>query len=140
MRRVALISCSKRKLPEFHQAQHFYQGSKFKKSLIYTKGKFDKTYVLSAKYGLVELTDILEPYNLSLYSLSTTQRKQWAKEVTKQIKNLEDIDNTEFTLLAGEAYYENIEKMLPFTQIPLEGLDIIASHKWLNQEIEKDNN
>jgi hypothetical protein len=63
MRTIALISCGKSKRREKAPAQQLYTGALFQKSLAYARRiKSDEIYILSAHYGLVELTQEIAPY------------------------------------------------------------------------------
>lgn len=65
--KVELISCSKSKRSYKCKASELYSPSKlFSLSYQYAKTFADKIYILSAKYGLVEENEIIEPYEKNL--------------------------------------------------------------------------
>ena len=89
--RVALLSCTKSKKTYACSAKEMYSPSTlFSKALAYTSRRYEAIYVLSAKYGLLELDTVIEPYNLTLKSLSKQQKKIWAVKTFGMIeaKNL----------------------------------------------------
>ena len=65
-----------------------YQGQLFKKSYLYAiKLNPDKIFILSAKYGLLELNDIIEPYNITLNNTPNAIIKNWSEKAIQQLKN-----------------------------------------------------
>ncbi len=134
--RVALISCVSQKLDHEAPAEEFYISSLFRKNLEWAKlGNFDKIYILSAKYGLVELDFKLKPYDKTLNKMAIKDRRTWADDVWGDILNDHDLDNTQFTFLAGTRYREFLEDRLPFTEVPMRGLQIGKQLQWLTREI-----
>lgn len=81
---IAFISCVKTKQ---NKAQDMYISDLFKKSLKYAKQHADKIYILSAKYGLLKLDEIIYPYEKTLNGLSEYEKKEWAYKVFKQFIN-----------------------------------------------------
>jgi len=81
-------------------------------------------FILSAKHGLLSLNQTVKPYEQTLNSMPTREVKAWAEHVLKQLKEVCDIKNTEFTFLAGDKYRKFLLPHLPSTIIPLEGLPI----------------
>ena len=62
MKKIALLGCTKRKLPQKAKVKNLYQGSLFKLSLAYgEKLGYEEILVLSAKHGLLELDTEIEP-------------------------------------------------------------------------------
>jgi hypothetical protein len=62
------------------------------------------------------------------------ERNKWARNTLEQLKSKFDINNTEFTILAGKNYYENLEPFLPNVNLPkeLKGLPIGKRVQMLN--------
>ncbi len=125
--KIGFISCSSKKLNKKCCAKELYSPSTlFFYALKYCLINYDKTYILSAKYGLVELEDILEPYNLTLNKMNKEEINNWAQRTSFQIKEkllISDCDELYFH--CGERYcsvikYLNIYKIYH----PLEGLII----------------
>ena len=100
--RVALISCVKTKAGKPCQARDLYQGQWFPKAYAYAKKQnVDKILILSAKYHVLEETDVIEPYDLTLNKMSTAEKRTWAEEVLKQLSSKTDLEHDEFIILAG---------------------------------------
>ena len=47
----------------------------------------DKIFVISAKYHVLELDEIIKPYNVSIDHLSKDKQISWGIEVAKQLKD-----------------------------------------------------
>lgn len=123
--KVGLISCTKKKKSSSCQAQELYSESTlFSYALDYCQKHYDKIYILSAKYGLVELNQKIKPYNLTLKTMKKDERKKWAEKTAnglrKKIKK-EDI----LYFHAGKYYREFLIPLLNNkTKIPLKRLGI----------------
>lgn len=81
---IAFISCVKKKRNYPCKAQEMYISDLFKKSLNYAKKHADKVFILSAKYGLLNLDEMIFPYEKTLNGLSECEKKRWAYKVFKQ--------------------------------------------------------
>jgi hypothetical protein len=87
MRKIILISCVSKKLPHKASARHLYISPQFKKNLAYAQRLDpDAIFVLSAKYGLVDLDQEIEPYDLTLNTMSTDRIKVWAVRIDSIIR------------------------------------------------------
>nr|WP_256336780.1 DUF6884 domain-containing protein [Paenibacillus sp. OK060] len=91
-------------------------------------------YILSAKYGLIEKDELIEPYDITLNNMKSDERKAWAKEVAKNILTL-DVSHIDF--YAGQKYRQYLIPLLELKgiicAIPLEGLGIGEQLKYLNE-------
>jgi len=84
---LGLVSCTKSKRSYPCKAYEMYSPSNlFKKAYRYATRRYDKVVILSAKYGLLFPNDEIEPYELTLKSVSTKERRQWSNKVFKQMK------------------------------------------------------
>src|SRR5687768_5389028 len=97
MRTIALISCGKSKLSKPASAQELYIGDLFQKSLAYARHrKADAIYILSAKYGLVDLEQRIEPYEKTLNRMPAAEVKAWADQVLGELRSRTDFKNDKF--------------------------------------------
>ena len=63
------------------------QSTLFKLSYLFAKMiGCDDIYVLSAKYGLLNEEEIIEPYDETLNRKNITERRNWADKVIAQLK------------------------------------------------------
>jgi hypothetical protein len=100
---IALISCTKSKRGSTASAALLYTSTLFNKSLLYAQSNADRTYILSAKHGLLSLDDTIDPYELSIKSLNASQKIEWAQKVGGRLRQLVAAkDNV--CLLAGREY------------------------------------
>ena len=125
MKTIVLISCVSKKLTHPAKARDLYVSPLFKKNLAYVqKLKPDAIYILSARYGLVELDQRIEPYDLTLNTMTAQQVKLWADRVLSQLSERADLAKDHFIFLAGQKYRKYILPELASYEIPLEGLPI----------------
>jgi hypothetical protein len=102
-RKIAFTGCGKKKKSTPCPARHLYQGVLFQKTLAYVlKEGFSEIFILSAKYGVVELDQIIPPYEKTLKAMSRKEKEEWTLLVNRQIqeKNLFG----EFWIFAPAAY------------------------------------
>jgi hypothetical protein len=142
---VALIACCKRKLDQETRAERLYQGTLFKASLAYARHiRADHILILSAKYGAIHLDEIIQPYDLSLTTMTVHQRRQWAQLAIARINarlrlsaGSSDPLSFRWLILAGKLYRDPLLPHLgPLAtlQIPLAGLPIGKQVAWLQSQ------
>ena len=141
MKTIILIACGKEKRREASKAKDLYQGTYFQKTLEYAyilskKYKAD-IYILSAKYGLLELDTIINPYNFTLNDINERYKKNWSYRVIKELnKRIKKTDRVIF--LAGKNYNKYLKMYYKNNLDPLEGLRIGEKMKRLNELIEEE--
>lgn len=128
---IAFIGCSLKKRNSPCRAEEMYQGDFFKKALFYCKKKYDKVFILSAKYGLLELDTLIEPYDMTLTKFTTLQKKRWAFNVKKQLTE-KKIEGSFFFYCSRDYHmYLEGEKVL-------EGIGRIGfQSKWITNKVKK---
>lgn len=121
---IAFISCGKRKQNHSCKASDMYIGDYFKKNLEYAKKIADKVYILSAKYGLLHLDDIISPYEYTLVKKTERIKKIWAYKVYCQLKE-ENIDfNEPAIFIAGREYSSYLIQKFPNGKMPFKNMRI----------------
>lgn len=124
-KRIALIACVAKKKPYKSKAYELYDSPLFKFALAYAKHQnSDEIYVLSAKYGLIHINEVIEPYNETLLTKSIAERKQWAARVLQRLDKETNLEHDEFLILAGNRYREFLLPNIKNYNIPVEGLSI----------------
>lgn len=123
--KIGLISCTKKKKSYSCEAEELYsKSSLFRYALKYCKKHYDKVYILSAKYGLINLHQKIEPYDKTLNTMNKKERKEWAEKTASQLKKKikkEDI----LYFHAGKNYREFLIPLLDNQKkIPLKHLGI----------------
>lgn len=122
---IVFLSCVSQKRDYPCQAQEIYISDLFKKSLSYARTlNPDKIYILSAKYGVLELTDIVHPYNLTLNKMSEQDRKRWAYRCYLQLKNKNINFDEEAIFLCGKNYNKYLIRKFRNGKYPLKHLGI----------------
>jgi hypothetical protein len=125
---LALISCTKKKADRRCSARELYSASSFfRKALNVAEAVSDKVYVLSAKHGLVELSDRLSPYEMTLVGAPRKIQKEWSEKVYESLKRTRPYREAGTILwFSGMDYRrylaENIREDGKLSVIPLEGL------------------
>jgi hypothetical protein len=138
MKNIVLISCVSKKLDRKSTVENIYTSSLFKKNLTYAKSlKPSEIFILSAKHGLLKLTDEIEPYDKTLNKMRVNERKEWSKTVINQLKSVADLKNDEFTFLAGDKYRKYLLPELSKVKIPMKGLKIGEQLQWLTKQNKK---
>ena len=71
--KIAILNCVNKKHEIKQQAQDLYYGISWDAKSAFVKTRYDKWYILSAKYGLIEPTTIIEPYTWRVDFLTRRQ-------------------------------------------------------------------
>ncbi len=134
MKKIVLISCVSKKLPHLASAQDLYVSPLFRLNLQYArKLQPDAIYILSAKHGLLDLDNDVEPYNLTLNDMATRQVQAWAEQVLEQIKQRADLSRDHFVFLAGLKYRKFLVPRLVSYEVPMQGLTIGRQLQFLSE-------
>jgi len=139
-KKIVLVSCVSKKDDKPQPAADLYQSHWFKKASAYAKQIGDEWYILSAKHGLIDPTEVIAPYDVTLNNMKSSDRKLWAKNVFEKLKDLLS-PGDEIVFLAGTKYRENLitplEKLGVQVSIPMKGLRIGEQMSWLNKKIKQ---
>lgn len=121
---VAFISCVKEKRIGEYKAKDLYTSDFFRKSLGYVNNKYDKIFILSAKYGLLDLNDKIENYEMTLNDFSKIEKVEWSVMVCNQLETKVD-DSDDLYFYVGNNYREHLLPLLSNKCfVPLEGKGI----------------
>ncbi|HTV30261.1 MAG TPA: hypothetical protein VMF32_21095 [Xanthobacteraceae bacterium] len=102
---VVLISCVKSKRAQRCRAGDMYTSPLFWKTMAYAQSLKPKSiFILSAKYGLLSPDDTIEPYEQTLKTMKTGERRAWAEAVLSALRQNCDLDADTFVFLAGDPY------------------------------------
>lgn len=134
----ALISCSKSKGGHRDLARDMYVSPLYRKSVLVAEGWSLSFSILSAKYGLLDPNETIEPYDLTLKGASRQFKSEWADKVDQQIRNSID-PRKHLIVMAGDDYYTpltdaGIKNPLKFS-VPMRGLSLGKRLVFLNQSI-----
>jgi len=103
--RIGLVGCVKSKINRSAAAKDLYTSALFRGARRQVEKTCDAWYILSAQHGLVAPEMVLAPYDRTLSSASTSERRRWAQRVLNQIDHaLGHISGLEFEVHAGSSY------------------------------------
>jgi hypothetical protein len=86
MARVGLLSCTRNKKPYVCTARELYSESEnFRRHLASAESHYSKTFVASAKHGLVALDQLLAPYDFNLDEYTVDERDVWARFIASRL-------------------------------------------------------
>jgi len=136
MKKIVLISCVKKKLDHKAKAKDMYISTLFRYNLEYAYSLHaDKIFILSAKYGLLELDKEIEPYEKTLNNMSSAEIKNWASSVSNQLNTVANLKEDKFIFLAGEKYRKYLLPYLMHYEIPMIGLPIGKQLNFLKKHV-----
>ncbi|MDR0811636.1 MAG: hypothetical protein LBN23_05130 [Paludibacter sp.] len=108
--RIGLVSCVKKKINDGkgHCAKDLYCSTLFAGQLKLSQTENEKTFILSAKYGLLELDDMISYYDETLIGKPKAEKDKWADGVVSQLESKKiAIDGTnDFVFYAGNDYFK----------------------------------
>jgi hypothetical protein len=79
--RVGLVGCVKTKRPSSAAARDLYCSPLFEGRRAWVESTCGRWMILSARYGLVDPDDIIDPYDQSLTTASAAEKRLWTKQV-----------------------------------------------------------
>ena len=124
-KRIVLISCVSKKLSHLAKVRDLYTSPLFRLNLRYAESlKPDGIYVLSAKHGLLDLEQEVEPYEQTLNAMKSQEIRLWAAKVLRQLSEVSSPEVNEFVFLAGDRYRKYLLPHIKHARIPLQGLRI----------------
>ena len=124
-RTIVLISCVSEKLAHPAPAAELYMSPLFRGSLSYARWRKPRAiYILSARYGLLSLDQVIAPYNLTLNDMGESQIRDWADGVLEQLRKVGDLEHDRFIFLAGLKYRKYLVPHIRHCEVPMEGLSI----------------
>ena len=142
MRTIYLVSCVSKKKRGKHLAKDIYDSPWFKKARVYVEQRLqhaDRWFILSAKHGLLDPDDAIEPYEKTLTRMKKEDRRNWAEQVINRLTSFtKQVDR--IVILAGKRYrellYDELSAICQYIEIPMEGMRIGEQLRWLTQQID----
>ena len=135
---IALVACVSKKNKRPKVARDLYISDWFKKASAYAEKNSDKWFILSAKYGLVDLNSIIAPYDETLNNMPVSKRRTWSLKVMQDLRPQVNAGD-KIVILAGQKYREFLVKPLHSAgcqvEIPMEGLRIGEQLSWLSKHL-----
>jgi len=116
------------------QARELYCSTWFLKARDYVEAHALPWFILSAKYGLVNPDQVIQPYNLTLKDMAADERRAWARMVASGLQGKCE-KGTFIIIFAGQYYREYLIPVIEGwgceIEVPLRGLGIGQQLKWL---------
>jgi len=139
-RRVGFAGCAKQKRNTRSRAKDLYISNLFIKARQYVESNYDRWFILSAKYGLVEPEAYIEPYDETLNEKTVEERRKWSKRVFSQIiSKLPNSSQYELYFHAGAKYREFLIPLLVEVgyscKVPLKGMKIGEQLSWYKRQL-----
>lgn len=133
---IVLLSCASKKLCNKSRAEDLYISDLFKKCLKYARSlEPDRIYILSTRYGLLDLDEEIYPYDETLNKMPISEVRKWASRVISQLEEKVDLQNDEFIFLAGEKYRKYLLPHIKNYKIPMKNLCIGKQLRWLKNAL-----
>ncbi len=136
MEKICLVACVSRKQSHTAPAEDLYVSPLFKGARVLAKTRFDRWYILSAKYGLLEPDREIQPYNQTLNKMPRKERLDWANLVLGQLINCTRQTDI-LAFIAGDRYRQFLIPELLKNgykiEVPLEGLSIGKQLSWFKK-------
>ena len=133
---VVFIGCVKLKQNKPCAAENMYISTLFKYGLAYAKKlKPRKIFILSAKYGVLELTDVISPYNETLNTKTKKENQLWAYKCYNQLKEKQIDFNEPVVWLCGENYRKYLMQKFANNNVPIKGLGLGNQLKFYKKNV-----
>lgn len=136
---ITLVPCGKAKQDKAAPAGQLYTSPSFALARAYAQ-HHGRWLILSAKHGVLDPTDLVEPYDETLTGQSQEHRQAWSSPVVADLLALSQPGDT-FQILAGRSYCEFLVE--PLRQagrqvtLPLLGMRMGFRNQWLGQELDR---
>lgn len=111
MHSLYLITCSKEKRQKKAPAKELYTSARFKYARKLAEEHADQWFILSAKHGLLQPSDLITPYDMCLHELDKTTKHKWCQMVINQLAPHLNKD-TQVVYLGEEGYVQAISLWL----------------------------
>lgn len=136
--KVALVSCAKKKRFGCHAAKDLYTSALFKLTFQYASKNYDRVFILSAHYGLLDPNESVQTYDKTLRDMSGAQRRKWASDVLLQIC-LYIPREAEIHYFCGELYRKYLIGRLGRVEaVPLQGMRIGKQLQWYKNNLDRE--
>lgn len=111
-----------------------YKGFLFEQILKFAKSMNPrKIFILSAKYGVLELDDWISPYNITLNKKNEKEKKEWAYNCYKQLKEKNINFEEKAIFLCGENYRKYLIKCFKNSASPTHRMRIGEQNRFYTQ-------
>lgn len=136
---VVLLGCVKTKRSEPAPARDLYISPLWRARQKYAEASGAPWFILSAKHGLVEPSEMIAPYEMSLNHRPARDRRAWGANVVVSLEDvLGEVQGAEVEIHAGGLYREAVRPSLDRKGAhlinPLAGLGIGQQLAWYDAQ------
>lgn len=118
---IVLVACVKEKQNSVCLAKDMYKGDLFPEWMKFAESlNPSNIFILSGKYGLLNLDDEIEPYDVNLNLKAEEALKNWSKEILTKLKANYNLKIDKFIILTNEVYSRYLVKEIVNFEIPFE--------------------
>ncbi|GGH87769.1 hypothetical protein JOD43_004014 [Pullulanibacillus pueri] len=140
MDKIGLLATARTKAERPAKVIDFYKSPLFKQSVKYGLKTYDRLYFYNAKDGLLFPDQWMSPYDVSIKTFSTTQKRLWAQKVIETLMDYEQADCVQVYLHGGMVYRKFLEPELTLNgfhyEVPLQGYSIGKQLKWFKENLD----
>ncbi|MDX1906090.1 MAG: hypothetical protein SF053_03590 [Bacteroidia bacterium] len=133
--RLIVLCSANRKGAQPAPALHLYRSPLFYAGRTWAlRREPDRVLILSATYGVVEATQELPPYPMTMSAMADTDLEPWAESVVELMQPYLRRPPTEIILLALDRFAVPLLRRMPPTRAPLAGMTFPEALAWLRRE------
>lgn len=138
---IVFIGCGATKMKTACKARKMYVGNYVQLCLAYaqTFTTQDNIYILSAKYAVLPLEKVIEPYNKTLNNMNIEEKQDWKNMVIKQLEEMNINKDTEVVFICGTNYYTLLEDYFTNYKLPLPKQGIGVQQHFMIEELREYN-
>jgi hypothetical protein len=130
---VYLVACVAAKLDHAAEARDLYVSPWFRKARAYVERTGSPWLILSAKYGLIAPSAVVEPYDAPLNAMGVSARCIWSGRVVDELARVVASD-APLVVLAGRFYRDPLWPSIGNrASVPMEGMGIGEQLAWLSR-------
>jgi len=131
---IVIVPCGHLKASHATTAEQMYVGRYHKAGMKYAQfmAPRENIYILSAKYGLMTLDTVIEPYDLKMGDVGSI-----GAYTIKQQAIRFGILNESVIALGGKSYSLMVKRVWPSAQTPLIGLSMFRHYTWFNDQMRR---
>jgi hypothetical protein len=133
---LVLVACSAQKAPAAAPAMSLYVSPWFRAARAAAEASGAPWLILSARHGVLDPKEVIEPYDLTLATMPPRERARWRMRVSLLLgvllNELPEVERV--VLLAGARYCEGLAEALSTrvtVEMPLTGKGIGQQLQWL---------
>lgn len=135
MTKICIVGDSRTQLSIRALAENMFTSTLFKRSRDYARSQCDVWYIASAHYGLLEPDELIDPYSVTIDSLSDEERFKVTQRIVQGLYRRGVSTNDSFVILTKAAYSNILEPVLAArsydARYPLAGKGIVQQLWWL---------